>query len=68
MLPIGDNYTMGPADALHAVELIRPEVMVPMHYGTFTVIEQNPDRFKQAVEQNTEARCVVLEPGQSLSL
>lgn len=68
LLPIGDNYTMGPADALHAVELIRPSVVIPMHYGTFPLIEQDPARFKAAVEQNTPARCIVLSPGESFTL
>ena len=34
LLPIGDFYTMGPADALRAVKLIRPRLTVPMHYNT----------------------------------
>ncbi|MCY2964311.1 MAG: metal-dependent hydrolase, partial [Planctomycetota bacterium] len=29
ILPIGDNYTMGPDDALRAVRLIQPQVVIP---------------------------------------
>src|SRR5690606_225425 len=29
-LPIGDNFTMGPADSLAAIRLLRPRYVVPM--------------------------------------
>ena len=34
-LPIGDNFTMGPEDAAYATELLKPKVVVPIHYNTF---------------------------------
>ena len=64
-LPIGDNYTMGPDDALRAVKLIQPKVVIPMHYGTFPVIPQDPHKFAERVAQETSSQCVVLEPGES---
>ena len=68
ILPIGDNYTMGPEDALRAVKLLEPKVVIPMHYNTFDVIRQDPLSFAKRVEAETEAKCVVLEPGQSYTL
>jgi L-ascorbate metabolism protein UlaG (beta-lactamase superfamily) len=65
-LPIGDNYTMGPDDALEAVRLLKPRTVVPMHYNTFPVIAQDAHAWAKRVEAETESRCVVLEPGQSL--
>jgi len=38
--PIGDNFTMGPDDALRASTLIGPKRVVPIHYNTFDVIKQ----------------------------
>src|SRR4029077_5414573 len=35
LLPIGDNYTMGPDDALRAVKMVQPKKVVPIHYNTF---------------------------------
>jgi len=67
ILPIGDNYTMGPKDALRAVKLIEPQVVVPIHYDTFDVIKQDPAAFAKTVEAETKARCVVLKPGESHS-
>jgi L-ascorbate metabolism protein UlaG (beta-lactamase superfamily) len=68
ILPIGDNYTMGPDDALKAVQLIQPKVVIPIHYNTFDVIKQDPEKFKTAVEAQTTARCVILKPGDALEL
>jgi L-ascorbate metabolism protein UlaG (beta-lactamase superfamily) len=61
LLPIGDNFTMGPEDAVRAVEFIEPEVVIPMHYSTWDVIEQDPRAFADAV--GSRARTVVMEPG-----
>lgn len=68
LLPIGDNFTMGPDDAVEAVKLIRPGVVIPMHYGTFDVVKQDPVAFKQKVERETRSKCVVLKPGESFEV
>jgi L-ascorbate metabolism protein UlaG (beta-lactamase superfamily) len=44
-LPIGDNFTMGPEDAARAVEFLRPRYAVPMHFGTFEILEPDASRF-----------------------
>lgn len=49
-LPIGDNFTMGPEDAAYAVTLLKPKIVVPIHYNTFPPITQNPDEFAKLVE------------------
>ena len=66
LLPIGDNYTMGPDDALEAVKLLHPRAVVPIHYNTFPVIRQDPDAWSRRVETETGARPVVLQPGHAL--
>lgn len=48
-LPIGDNYTMGPEDALEAIAYLNPEITIPIHYNTFPVIQQNPAIFVEQV-------------------
>jgi L-ascorbate metabolism protein UlaG (beta-lactamase superfamily) len=67
MLPIGDNFTMGPDDALRAVELLKPKMVVPMHYDTFDVIQQDPVEWKTRVERETRAEVQVLQPGDSVT-
>ncbi|MFN2432028.1 MAG: metal-dependent hydrolase, partial [Gemmatimonadota bacterium] len=66
LAPIGDNYTMGPDDALKAVEFLQPRLVVPMHYDTFDVIRQDAAAFKRRVEAAGAARCEPLEPGGEL--
>jgi L-ascorbate metabolism protein UlaG (beta-lactamase superfamily) len=69
MIPIGDNYTMGPDDAVRAAKLIRPKVLIPMHYNTFDLIKQDPRAFAARVKKTLpKTKVVVLEPGQSYSL
>lgn len=68
VLPIGDNFTMGPDDALRAVKLIKPKAVVPIHYDTFDVIKQDPAAWKAQVEEETSTRVIVLKIGDYLEL
>ncbi|TCL33975.1 L-ascorbate metabolism protein UlaG (beta-lactamase superfamily) [Anaerospora hongkongensis] len=68
LLPIGDNYTMGPSDAVEAVALLKPKAVIPMHYNTWPVIAQSPEDFKQAVEQRLAVPVYIVAPGQQLTL
>ena len=63
ILPIGDNYTMGPDDALRAVKMIQPKTVVPIHYNTFDVIKQDPDAWAARVEKETETKASCPETG-----
>jgi L-ascorbate metabolism protein UlaG (beta-lactamase superfamily) len=68
ILPIGDNFTMGPDDALRAVKLIEPAQVVPIHYDTFDLIKQDPRAWAARVKSETSAEPVVLKPGETLTL
>jgi len=63
LLPIGDNYVMGPEDAALAAEYVSAKITVPIHYNTFPLIEQDPLRFKDLVESTQAGSVVILEPG-----
>ncbi len=65
VLPIGDHFTMGPSDATRAVKMLEPKFVIPCHYNTFPPIVQDPQRFHAMVEEQTQARCMVLAPGES---
>lgn len=67
LLPIGDVYTMGPGDALRAVQMIRPKLVIPMHYNTMPPIVQDAESFAATVQANGYA-VKVLQPGESTSL
>ena len=67
VIPIGDNYTMGPVDALRAVKLLRPQHVIPIHYNTFGLINQDADAWAARVQAETDTEAHVLQPGQSLT-
>ena len=67
-LPIGDNFTMGPDDALEAVKLIGPKWVVPVHRGTWPLIEQDAKAWADRVQRETKAQPVVIEPGGKITL
>ncbi|MFZ3069896.1 MAG: metal-dependent hydrolase [Anaerolineaceae bacterium] len=62
-VPIGDNYTMGPEDALRAVRLLQPRVVIPIHYNTYPLLKQDAQAWKQRVESETNTRVEILPPG-----
>lgn len=68
VLPIGDNYTMGPDDALRAVKMLGPQHVIPVHYNTWDLIAQDPHEWAERVQAETSAQVHVLKPGESLTL
>jgi L-ascorbate metabolism protein UlaG (beta-lactamase superfamily) len=64
-LPIGDNFTMGPDDAFRAVKLLEPKVVIPVHYNTFGVIKQDGAAWVKRVNDETNFKAVLLNPGES---
>ena len=67
-VPIGDNFTMGPDDALRAVKMLEPKVVIPIHYNTWGLIAQDANAWAERVQKETKTKAVVLKPGESYSL
>lgn len=68
ILPIGDRFTMGPRDALRALKLLRPNVVIPIHFNTFDAITQDIAPWVDEVVRANLATPVLLAPGQSHTL
>lgn len=70
LLPIGGFYTMGPREAAIATALIKPKIVIPMHYNTFDVIRQDPEEFKRELRKIKVrgVKVVVLKPGEVFEL
>jgi L-ascorbate metabolism protein UlaG (beta-lactamase superfamily) len=69
LLPIGDNYTMGPDDAVIAVEMLKPRTVIPMHYSTWPLIQVDPVEWKRRVTLRMPATDVrIVAPGQSIEI
>lgn len=67
IMPVGYNYTMGPADALRAVKFLRPKIAIPMHYHSEGLLQQDPQAWKKQVESETDTRVIILQPGESMT-
>jgi len=65
VLPIGDNYTMGPEDALRAVKMLAPKHVIPIHFSTWDLIKQDAQAWAARVTQESGAQVQVLKPGES---
>ena len=66
MIPIGDNFTMGPEDGAKAVELLKPKMVMPMHYIAWGLIRQDPEYFKSLVGDKAEVK--IAKPGDSFEV
>jgi L-ascorbate metabolism protein UlaG (beta-lactamase superfamily) len=65
LVPIGGHYTMDRFDAVAACEWIGADEVIPIHYNTFPPIETDAQAFKSDVENATESKVIVLEPGET---
>lgn len=63
-LPIGDRFTMGPAAAARACELLGVRQAVPMHWGTFPLLTGTPEEFRRLVEP-AGVQVLELRPGET---
>ena len=66
---IGDHFTMGPKRAAHAVQLVNPKTVVPMHYATFPVLTGTPEDFERELktrEVKTDVR--VMKIGETITV
>lgn len=66
VLPIGDNYTMGLGDALRAVKMIQPMHVIPAHYNTWPLIAQDPEAWKEQVEDETNTAVHIMKADTTL--
>ncbi len=68
LLPIGGFFTMDPRQAALATKLIRPKIVVPMHYGTWPQIEQDPEEFERLVKKESKAKVKIMMPGEVMEV
>ncbi len=60
MLPIGGYYTMGPKEAALAVELLKPKIVLPIHFGTFPPLKGTPKELASLDRSRNQS--AVLQP------
>jgi len=64
MLPIGDHFTMSPREAAYACKLLKPETVIPMHFGTFPLLTGRPSELQKLAP---EVKVIELKPGVTVS-
>ena len=68
MICIGGHFTMDGEQAAYAMkELMKPKMVVPIHYGTFPILKGNPAQLKKALGKSS-IKVIELKPGEKFSL
>jgi L-ascorbate metabolism protein UlaG (beta-lactamase superfamily) len=65
VLPIGDHFTMGPAEAALALDFLGHPRCVPCHWGTFPILTGTPEALEALAEK---AEIVRMEPGDTIEI
>ena len=69
LLPIGSVFTMDYRQAAKAASLLQAKTVIPMHFGTFPILEPNADRFVAEMKKVAPGtRVVVLKPGEETAI
>jgi L-ascorbate metabolism protein UlaG (beta-lactamase superfamily) len=66
LLPIGDRFTMGSREAALAIRLLNVRHVVPMHFGTFPVLEGRPETLRDLTSDIPSLEIYALNPGDSI--
>ncbi|MBV8281860.1 MAG: metal-dependent hydrolase, partial [Candidatus Eremiobacteraeota bacterium] len=67
LLPIGDLYTMDPAQAAYAIRLLATKIVIPMHWGTFPVLTGTPEKLRELTRDFVGLQIIDLKPGETLT-
>lgn len=66
MLPIGDHFTMSPRDAAYACTMLKPKVVIPIHFGTFPLLTGTPAELRKRVDP-LGIEVVEMKPGETIA-
>ena len=67
LLPIGNVFVMDPLQAAQALQLLNPRKVVPMHYGTFPILEQDAEEFINLARQKApHVEVEAISPGEEV--
>ncbi|MCP4169641.1 MAG: metal-dependent hydrolase [Fuerstiella sp.] len=68
IIPVGDNFTMGPDDSIRATQFLQPRTVIPCHYNTWPLIEQDINDWSRRIAADTSAQPAVLKIGEHFEL
>ena len=58
-LPIGGTYTMDYKEAANLTNLIKPAVVIPIHYHTIVGTRETAEEFSKLIDQDIECRIIM---------
>jgi L-ascorbate metabolism protein UlaG (beta-lactamase superfamily) len=65
-LPIGDLFTMDPAQAARACRYLEVRKVIPIHWGTFPALTGTPEQLVKAIDDlGVKCEVLTLQPGES---
>lgn len=67
MMCIGGFYTMSPVEAAQAVKLLKPQIVIPMHYGTFPALSGTPEALAKLLPKSVKTKIMGIKPGEVLA-
>ncbi|SDR39507.1 metal-dependent hydrolase [Pseudovibrio sp. Tun.PSC04-5.I4] len=68
IVPIGDRFTMGARTASMACQrYFEFQTIIPCHYGTFPILDQNADEFTELMGDNA-FRVAAITPGETVKV
>ena len=68
VIPIGDNFTMGPDDALLSLDYLKPKAVIPCHYNTWPLIAVDAQAWARRVRAETSSEPIILGVDESHTL
>jgi L-ascorbate metabolism protein UlaG (beta-lactamase superfamily) len=57
---------MDPREATYAAKLLRSKYVIPMHYGTFSVLTGTAEEFLRLMKEVPQTKVLVLKPGETV--
>lgn len=58
---------MSPIEAAEAIKLLKPKMVIPMHFGTFPALSGSPEALKKALPKSVPTKVVALKAGEVLA-
>jgi len=68
ILPVGGTDTMSATEAVRVVELLKPKVAIPSHWGKKEGTIDDAELFRELVEARTETKVIVINPGETAEI
>ena len=59
LIPVGGKYTMDYKEASKLVNKIKPELVIPTHYGSIVGSKDDGLRFKELVDKNIKVEILI---------